>query len=72
MLKTGGPLVNRDVTLQRRVRELCAQAVTAGNECELQPILSELRDALREHSARLRAMIAEYPFLPDDIKKPAA
>jgi hypothetical protein len=64
--------VTWDITLERRVRELCAQAVAAPDAHELQPILSELRDALREHAERLQGMIADYPFSPVDLKKPAA
>jgi len=33
--------------LERRIPELCAQAVTAQDTDELQPILAELRHALR-------------------------
>lgn len=51
-----------DVTLERRIRELCAQAVTARETDEFQPILSELREALREHAKQLKSMVAEYPF----------
>jgi hypothetical protein len=64
--------VNRDVTLERRIRELCTQAIAARDADKLQPILSELKEALREHTARLQSILAEYPFLPSDIKKPAA
>jgi DNA-binding transcriptional regulator YbjK len=41
--------VTFDVTLEQRIRELCAQAVAAQDTAELQPILAELRHALREH-----------------------
>jgi hypothetical protein len=41
-----------------RIRELCAQAATA-NEPELAEILSELREALREHARFVRRMATE-------------
>jgi len=58
-----------DVTLERRIRELCGQAVAARDTDDVQPILSELRQALREHVEQLKGMVAEYPFLPVDIDK---
>ena len=59
-----------DVTLQRRIRELCAQATSAGDDMEeLAPILSELRQALREHLSQLKNMVAHYPFAPVDLSK---
>ena len=61
-----------DVTLERRIRELCAQAVAARDLNELQPVLSELKSALQTHAERLRSMLTEYPFLPVDVDKPAA
>lgn len=61
-----------DVTLERRIRELCAQAVAAGDTDEFQPILSELREALREHAGRLKSLVAEYPFSVVNIDKVVA
>jgi hypothetical protein len=61
--------VTFDVTLERRIRELCAQAVAAGDTDDFQPILAELREALREHAGRLKGMVAEYPFSAIDIDK---
>ena len=58
-----------DVTLQRRIRELCAQAIAARDSEEFQPILSELQQLLRQHVARLQSMVVEYPFSPADIEK---
>jgi hypothetical protein len=58
-----------DITLERRIRELCAQAVAARDTEEFQPILSELREALREHAGRLKGMVAEYPFSVVDVDK---
>ena len=51
-----------NVTLERRIRELCAQAVAAQDTDELQPILAELRHALREHLEQLKAMVAGWPL----------
>jgi hypothetical protein len=56
-----------DVTLERRIRELCAQAVAARNSDEAEPILSELRQALRQHVQQLKSMVSFYPFSPVDI-----
>ena len=61
-----------DVTLERRIRELCSQAVAAKDADTLRPIMGELRDALREHNKELQRILTEYPFLLDDIVKPAA
>ena len=58
-----------DVTLQRRIRELCAQAIAAQDSEECQPILSELRQLLRQHMDQLQSMVIEYPFSPTDIAK---
>jgi hypothetical protein len=59
--------VSYDVTLERRIRELCAEAVAARDSDEVHPILSELRDALRQHAEQLKSMVAEYPFSPVDV-----
>jgi hypothetical protein len=40
--------------LEDRIRELCAQTITARGANELEPIFSELKSALREHTERLR------------------
>jgi hypothetical protein len=64
--------VTWDVTLERRIRELCAQAVPARDAQELQPILSELNHSLREHAKQLKSMFDQYPFSPRDTNKPAA
>jgi hypothetical protein len=60
------------VTLDRRIRELCAKAVATKDVKELRPIMSELRDALHEHSEDLKLIVGEYPFLLTDLVKPAA
>ena len=58
-----------DITLERRIRELCAQAVATPDAAELEPILAELRVALREHVAQIKSLVAEFPF---KIGQPAA
>ncbi|MGB6676694.1 MAG: hypothetical protein WBE44_08395 [Terriglobales bacterium] len=60
------------MSLDRRIRDLCSQAVAAKDADALRPIMDELRDALREHNEDLQRILAEYPFLLDDIVKPAA
>jgi hypothetical protein len=47
------------VSLEDRIRELCAKAVETKDSDQLSPILSELRAALHEQNARARGMIAE-------------
>ena len=44
--------------LDDRIRDLCAKAVTA-EESELEPVQTELREALREHNERLRRLAAK-------------
>jgi hypothetical protein len=53
-----------DVILERRIRELCAQAVATRDTDRLQPILWELRDALHDHAERFKSMVAEYRSRP--------
>ena len=60
------------VTLDRRIRELCAEAVATRDPNKLWPIMCELKDALRQHNDDLKLIIAEYPFLLADLVKPAA
>ena len=40
--------------LEDRIRELCAQTIVARGANELEPIFSELKSALHEHTERLR------------------
>jgi hypothetical protein len=40
--------------LEDRIRELCAKTLIAQGAAQLEPILSELNSALREHMERLR------------------
>jgi hypothetical protein len=63
-------VVSFDVTLERRIRELCAQAVAARDTDEFQPILRELQQALRQHVGQIKSLVAEYPFSavdPDNV-----
>jgi hypothetical protein len=43
--------------LEDRIRDLCAKTVSAP-EGELEPIISDLKAALREHTQRLRKLAA--------------
>ena len=60
------------VTLERRIRELCAQAVAVEDPEALRPIMNELKNSLHEQNQELKLMVGEYPFLLDDLGKPAA
>jgi hypothetical protein len=64
--------MGRAVTLERRIQELSAEAVAAKDASALQPIMNELRNLLQEHNQDLKRMVAEYPFLLEDLGKPAA
>jgi len=64
--------MGRDVTLERRIQELCAEAVTAENADALTPTMNELRNLLQEHNEELELMLVDYPFLLDDLGKRAA
>jgi len=64
--------MGRIVTLERRIQELCHAALAADDAAALQPIMDELKSSLREHHEELQLMVAEYPFLLDDLGKPAA
>ncbi len=44
--------------LEDHIRDLCAQIIAAP-ESELEPVLSELKSALHEHSIKLRKLAAE-------------
>lgn len=45
--------------LEDRVRQLCAQAITAKSDAELQSILLHLRQAIRDHIRYCRAIALE-------------
>ena len=53
------------MTSEDRIRNLCAQAVTATDDEALNIILPQLKEALREHLKNLRLMVAEYRFHKD-------
>jgi hypothetical protein len=63
--------MGRVVTLDRRIRQLCDQAVATQEPDALRSIMSELKNLLREQNEELKLMLAEYPFLLDDLNKPA-
>jgi uncharacterized coiled-coil protein SlyX len=65
ILPLGRYVMSYDVTLERRIRELCAQAVATKDAAQLQTILTELRDALRQHTEQLKDLVGDYPFAPD-------
>lgn len=44
--------------LEDRIRELCARVLSASG-AELEPLISELQTALREHNSRLRQLAAD-------------
>jgi hypothetical protein len=58
-----------DITLERRIRD---QAVATRDADELRCIVSELQEALHQHSELLNLMLLEYPLLASDLLKPAA
>jgi hypothetical protein len=42
--------------LEDRIRDLCAKAISSNNDAEFRHIIEELREALREHSKRLKVL----------------
>jgi hypothetical protein len=48
------------------------QAVAAKEPDAVRAIMKELKKLLREQNEELKRMVAEYPFLLDDLRKPAA
>ena len=63
--------MGRVVTLDRRIRQLCGQAVATRDPDVLRRVMKELRKSLREHSEELELMVGEYPFSLDDLGKSA-
>jgi hypothetical protein len=51
--------------LEDRIRQLCAQAVTATNLAEVEVILEQLRTAIHEHIGRLRKLATKRPAHPE-------
>jgi hypothetical protein len=47
--------------LDDRIRELCAKAVGSQDSAELQRVLGQLRDAMREHVKRIRKSVVNFP-----------
>jgi hypothetical protein len=45
--------------LEDRIRELCAKAVVTQDPQALHAVLTELRNALREHHLRLKTLVAD-------------
>jgi hypothetical protein len=64
--------MGRVVTLERRIQELCIEAVAAKDADVLRSIMKERKSSLHEHNEELKLMVGEYPFLLDDLGKPAA
>ena len=48
---------------EKRVKELCANALAATNEDELESVMAELRVALREHALNAENILYSYPVL---------
>ena len=44
--------------LEDHIKDLCGKVIASG-ETELGPAISELKSALREHTIRLRKMVAD-------------
>jgi hypothetical protein len=64
--------MGRVVTLETRIRQLSTQAVAAKEPEAVRAIMKELKKLLREQNEELKLMVAEYPFLLDDLSKPTA
>ena len=65
-------VMGRVVTLERRIRQLCTQALATQEPEALHCIMNELKNLLHEQNEELQLMVAEYPFSLDDLHKPAA
>jgi hypothetical protein len=49
--------------MEDRIRKLCSQILATKKDEEIEPLLVELRGALRQHIERLRRRLVSYPFL---------
>jgi hypothetical protein len=49
--------------MEDRIRNLCSQLLATKKDEEIEPLLVELREALRQHIERLRRRLGSYPFL---------
>jgi hypothetical protein len=56
-----------DMTLDQHIRELCAKATAAKDPKDVERTLSELRAALKEHSASVKMLLARYPVPSDHL-----
>ena len=55
LLASLGPISQR---LEDRIKQLCAKALSTPESPELNEVLKQLQNALREHTSRLRSMVA--------------
>jgi hypothetical protein len=60
------------MTLSQNIRDLCSRATAAEEPEEVEKILTELRAALREHTIRLKMMLARYPVPSDRLVRSGA
>jgi hypothetical protein len=63
--------MGRVITLETRIRQLSSQAIAAEEPDALRPIMNELNALLHEQNDELKRIVGEYPFLLDDLSKPA-
>lgn len=49
--------------MEDRIRRLCSQILATSKDEEIEPLLVELREALRQHIERLRRRLGSYPLL---------
>jgi hypothetical protein len=54
-----GPVVMPPFSLEDRVQDLCAQAIAAKSQAELDLILPKLQAAIRDHLRYVRAIAVE-------------
>jgi DNA-binding NarL/FixJ family response regulator len=51
--------------IEDRIRDLCAQIITTGDDPALEAKLAELREGLHQHIEYFRARLAEYPGIKE-------
>jgi hypothetical protein len=56
-----------EMTLDLHIRELCAKATATKDPKDVERTLSELRAALKEHSASIKMLLARYPVPSDHL-----
>jgi hypothetical protein len=56
-----------NMTLDQHIRELCAEAMAAEDPKDVERTLAELRAALKEHSAKVKMLLARYPVPADHL-----